>query len=119
MILARMSELAEIKNNPLQPLSFIKTWEEFDPQVVPFHGRAPQQIGLEDVLECCDRTCRHAPALGYVFVSQGTGFIAARELEAFLWRLSGPLRLMPTTNQSQKLQRLLGLQIPLEVSSIL
>ena len=61
----------------------------------------------------------HAPALGYVFVSQGTGFIAARELEAFLWRLSGPLRLMPTTNQSQKLQRLLKLQIPLEVSSIL
>ena len=55
MILARMSELAEIKNNPLQPLSFIKTWEEFDPQVVPFPGRAPQQIGLEDVLECCMR----------------------------------------------------------------
>jgi hypothetical protein len=29
-----MSELAEINKNPLDPVSFVKTWEVFDPKVV-------------------------------------------------------------------------------------
>ncbi len=54
VILARISELAEIKNNPLQPFSFFKTWEEFAPAGGALPGRALQQIGLKDVSECCD-----------------------------------------------------------------
>jgi hypothetical protein len=30
-----MTELAEINRNPLNPGSFVKTWEIFDPQVLP------------------------------------------------------------------------------------
>ena len=35
-----MSELAEVNSNPLDPVSFIKTWEVFDPQVVSSPRRA-------------------------------------------------------------------------------
>jgi hypothetical protein len=35
-----MSELAEINKNPLDPVSFVKTWEVFDPKVVSSPHRA-------------------------------------------------------------------------------
>jgi hypothetical protein len=46
---------------------------------------------------------------------QATGFIAASNLEPFLRCLPGSLTIEPTTRRSQKLQRLLALQIPLQV----
>ena len=65
-------------------------------------------------LECCRFAARLAELrpLGL----QATGFIAAVDLEPFLRCLRGSLALLPVTKRSEKLKRLLALQIPLQVS---
>jgi hypothetical protein len=55
-----MSELADISNNPLNPVSFIKTWEVFDPQVRPESAAAIMRTAES---ECC-RFCRSMRRLG-------------------------------------------------------